>query len=169
MVCATFSPVLTGTVLLSTTMRYSLMWTAISRATPSTKLRSTLPSGCGGVGTAMKMTFEAVDGVADGGGEGEPAGGDVLLHQLFQARLVDRDVAVLELVDFLQIVIDADHAVAHFGKAGAGDQSDITRSNNGKIHKGEIVPISAAAGQDICSRLISTSCGVVDVRTWERP
>ena len=59
MVWATFSPVLTGTVLLSTTIRYSLMWAAISRATPSTKLRSTLPSGWGGVGTAMKITFEA--------------------------------------------------------------------------------------------------------------
>ena len=56
MVSATFSPVLTGTVLLSTTILYSVMAAAMSRATFSMKLKSTEPSGCGGVGTAMKIT-----------------------------------------------------------------------------------------------------------------
>ena len=57
-VSATFSPVLTGTVLLSTTILYEVMALAISRATRSMKLRSTDPSSSGGVGTAMKMTSD---------------------------------------------------------------------------------------------------------------
>ena len=40
--------------------------------------------------------------------------------------IVDGDEAVLKLVDFFKIVIDANHAMAHFGKTGACDQLDIT-------------------------------------------
>ena len=58
MVSATFSPVLTGTVLLSTTTLYEVIALAMSRATRSMKLRSTEPSSSGGVGTAMKMTSD---------------------------------------------------------------------------------------------------------------
>ena len=47
MVSPTFSPVLTGTVLLSTTILYSVMTPAMSRATPSMKLKSTVPVGTG--------------------------------------------------------------------------------------------------------------------------
>jgi hypothetical protein len=38
---------------------------------------------------------------------------------------------VLQLMDLLQVIIDANHPVAHVGKTGARDQSDVTGSNNG--------------------------------------
>ncbi len=51
---------------------------AISRETLSMKLRSTVPSGWGGVGTAMKMISRLFDAFL-GGGEIEATGADVLL------------------------------------------------------------------------------------------
>ena len=58
---------------------------AISRATFSMKLRSTEPSGCGGVGTAMKITSEFSTPSAVLLVKLKPAGGDVFFHQLIEA------------------------------------------------------------------------------------
>ncbi len=89
------------------------------------------------------------DGLADGGRKGEPARRHVLFHQFFQARFVDGDEAVLKLVDFFKVVIHANHPVAHFGKASACDQPDVTRPDNCKIHKGVLCP---------CRRRRASSC-----------
>ena len=56
------------------------------------------------------------------------------MNEFFEARLVDRHLARLERFDFARIVIDADDVVADVGKAGAGDETDITGTDDGEIH-----------------------------------
>ncbi len=70
------------------------------------------------------------DAFLDAVGEAEPLGGDVAMHDLFQAGLVDRHLAALERFDFARVVIDADDVVADFGETSAGDEADITGTNN---------------------------------------
>ena len=42
--------------------------------------------------------------------------------------------AGLQRFDFARVVIDADDIVADVGKASAGDETDITGTDDGKIH-----------------------------------
>ena len=52
------------------------------------------------------------------------------MHDFFETRLVDRHFARLQRLDFARIVIDADDVVADVGKAGAGDETDITGADD---------------------------------------
>jgi len=58
------------------------------------------------------------------------ARGDVFLYEFFQPGLINRNLAVLQLVDLFEIVIHADYAMADFSEARAGDQSNVTRAND---------------------------------------
>ena len=40
----------------------------------------------------------------------------------------------LQHLDLGRVVIDADHLVADFGKAGAGDQPDVARPDDRQFH-----------------------------------
>ena len=80
--------------------------------------------------------------VADGRSESQAAGGDVLFNEVLEARLVDGDVPGLQQVDLLFIIIDADHFVTHFSETGARDQSDVSRTDDRKIHAARIVPVT---------------------------
>ena len=51
-----------------------------------------------------------------------------------QSRLVDRQLAVLQALHLGRIVVDAGDGVAHFGKARAGHQPDVTGPDNADIH-----------------------------------
>src|SRR5690606_10255972 len=51
-----------------------------------------------------------------------------------QPRLIDRDAAVLQRGDLRGVLVDAHHFVAEVGKAGAGNQSDIARTDHGDFH-----------------------------------
>ena len=52
------------------------------------------------------------------------------MHDLLEARLVNRHLALPKRFDFARVVIDADHVVADVGEAGAGDQTDITGTDD---------------------------------------
>ncbi len=66
-----------------------------------------------------------LDGFFGVGGEAQSAFGDVAFHNWLQARLPDRDDALLQLVDLVLINIHAHHSMADFCEAGARDQANI--------------------------------------------
>src|SRR3546814_16822589 len=54
-------------------------------------------------------------------------------HRL-QARLVERDDAVVQAVDLGLVDVHAHHLVADFGQAGSGDESDVAGSEDRNAH-----------------------------------
>ncbi|MNT05647.1 hypothetical protein D3C72_1402750 [compost metagenome] len=64
----------------------------------------------------------------------QAAGGPVALDQLLQARLVDRHPACVKQRDLLLVQVQAEHVVAEFRQAGAGDQADIAATDNCDFH-----------------------------------
>ncbi len=54
----------------------------------------------------------------------------MLVQQLRQIILVNRDTAGLELLDLALIVVHADHAMPDLGKACRGDKTNITGTHN---------------------------------------
>ena len=60
----------------------------------------------------------------------KPMGGNVAMDDFFQARLVDRNLAGLKRLDLARVVIDADDVVADIGKTGAGDETDVTGTDD---------------------------------------
>jgi hypothetical protein len=80
----------------------------IALTTACTALRSASPEYVGGVPTA-------------------PA---VLGHEVGQARLVDRDLAVLEALDLGGVDVDAPDLVAELGKAGRRDETDVAGADD---------------------------------------
>ena len=76
--------------------------------------------------------FADARGVA---GEFEPALAHIGLDQIGEARLEDRDFAAIERGDFGGILVDAGHLMAEIGKAGAGDEPDISGADHGHAHR----------------------------------
>ena len=70
------------------------------------------------------------------GREGQPALAHVLGHEIAQPRLEDRDLAAVQRLDLGRVLVDAADVVAEIGKAGAGDQADIARSDHRDAHQG---------------------------------
>ena len=68
------------------------------------------------------------------GGEIESAGAMVRQHHVLQARFVDRNHTVLESVDLVGIDIDAEHLIADFSQAAAGDQTDVAGAEYRYFH-----------------------------------
>src|SRR5262249_35638418 len=58
----------------------------------------------------------------------------VEFHQLCQSRLKDRHDATRECGDLPPILVDANDVMTEVGKAGARDETDITRPNNRYAH-----------------------------------
>jgi len=79
-------------------------------------------------------------GVADSlrvrGGEEEPAGADVALDHLGQARLIDGQFPLAKPFDLFLIDIQAGHLIAQIGKASACYEAYITNPDNTDIHSG---------------------------------
>ena len=64
----------------------------------------------------------------------QAASGAVACHDLFQARFVNRDAAVVQDVDLVLVDVETEHVVAEFRQAGAGDQAYVTGADNGNFH-----------------------------------
>jgi hypothetical protein len=56
-------------------------------------------------------------------------------NEFFQARFINRDFACAECLDFAWIVINANDIVTNIGKTRAGNEADITGTDNGDVHK----------------------------------
>jgi len=59
------------------------------------------------------------------------------MDHFLETGFVNRYFASLQRFDFPRVVIDADNVVAHVGEASAGDKTDVTGTNDGKIHASE--------------------------------
>ena len=65
-----------------------------------------------------------------GGSEAQPPGLVVAPHDLLQARLVDGQDALLQVVGLLLVTIQADDVVAQVGQASAGDQAHVADTDD---------------------------------------
>ena len=68
------------------------------------------------------------------GGEVQAAGGGIAQHQLRQAGLVNRNLALVQAGDARCIDVDARHAVAHLGQARARHQADVAGAEHADLH-----------------------------------
>jgi hypothetical protein len=75
-----------------------------------------------------------LDALGGAAGERQPSGGDIFLHEFFESRLINRDAAGLEQFDLGRVVVHAHDLMPDFGEAGAGDQADVTRADEGELH-----------------------------------
>src|SRR5207253_197558 len=55
---------------------------------------------------------------------------DVAVDDLVEAGLVDRDLSLLQSLDFFGVDVDAADVVTEVGQARAGDQADVARPND---------------------------------------
>jgi hypothetical protein len=108
------------------------MWRPMLVAAASTYCRSAEPSSSGGVPTPMNCSVPCATARGMSVVNCSRPAATLRAHDLRQARLVDRDAAVVEHADLLRVHVQADDVVAHFGQAGAGDQADVTGADNGK-------------------------------------
>src|SRR5947207_15737459 len=67
-------------------------------------------------------------------GVAQSALADVARDDLIEARLMDRQIPALQTLDLGDIVVDTNDRVAHFGKARAGYQADVSSSDYADIH-----------------------------------
>ena len=72
----------------------------------------------------------------DFGGEAQPAGLGVPAHQVIEAGLTRGDVEVTQPLDLLRVDINAADLVALRAEAGAGDQADVSSSDDRELHNG---------------------------------
>ena len=52
-----------------------------------------------------------------------------------QPWFVDRNAATFQYRNLASVDVDAEHVVAEIREPGPGDQADVTRSNDGKLHR----------------------------------
>ncbi len=71
------------------------------------------------------------DGLRQIGRERKAPRAEIARDHLRQLRLVERRRAGAQQLDLRLVVVDADHAVAEFGKARAGDEADVARADHG--------------------------------------
>jgi hypothetical protein len=112
----------------------------MSRATPSMKLKSTEPSGCGGVGTAIKITSDLPPPRPSAGGEatiGRQPHASSPDPPALARRWASAPPASLHLGS---IAIDTDDLMPALCKAGPRHQPNVSCSNNGNLHGAPWLP-----------------------------
>ena len=76
----------------------------------------------------------AIHSFLGAGGEMKAPGSDIAVEKVLEAGFVNGNFSGTELFDFFSVVIDANHIVADFGEASAGDETNISGSNNAEFH-----------------------------------
>jgi hypothetical protein len=64
---------------------------------------------------------------SDGSEVNEPSGGDDLVEQVLQTRLVEPGPTLLQRRDLRDVVVEPDDVVPPAGERGGRDESDVTR------------------------------------------
>ena len=83
---------------------------------------------------------------------------------LLESRLEDRDLAGLEPLDLGRIDVDADHVVADFGEAGAGDQADVAGAEYRDAHMQAVLQESALLSRELRIVVVEAEQGHVERR-----
>src|SRR5450432_3697243 len=81
-----------------------------------------------------KDNLRVLDAVLNAAGKTKPVCRNISLNDFFQSGFVDGHLARLKRFYLSRIVIDADDVVSDVGKAGPGDETDITGADDGNIH-----------------------------------
>src|ERR1700730_5285782 len=71
------------------------------------------------------------------------------VHQLFEAGLVDRDLAARQPVDLAGVLVDAADIDAEFRETRARDHADITCPDHCDAHGRELPWVTACAEPDL--------------------
>ncbi len=83
----------------------------------------------------MKTTSELSTPSSVLAGEMQALGGDILVDEFFEARLVDRNLARRKHVDLALVVINTNDIVADLGETSAADKTNIPGTNNADFHR----------------------------------
>ncbi len=59
---------------------------------------------------------------------------DVALHELIKPRLIDGDLALIQLRDAVPVLVDASYHPAEIGKTSAGHEADIASTDHADLH-----------------------------------
>ena len=81
-----------------------------------------------------KYNLGIIDPFLDAVGKTQPLGGHVPVDYLLEPWLINRDLSRLQRLDFARVIVDTKDVVANISKAGAGDQPDITGTDDRDIH-----------------------------------
>src|SRR6185312_2551063 len=76
-----------------------------------------------------------VHALLDLGREAQPPRLRIAFDQRFEPRFVDRDTTRFKERDLVFVYIETYDVIADIRKAGAGDEADITSSDNGDLHE----------------------------------
>jgi hypothetical protein len=68
--------------------------------------------------------------------EPEASGRGIAADHRLEAGLVNRNLAPIERRDLVDVDVDAQHLIAHFGKAGTGHQPDVSGSEQRDVQRG---------------------------------
>src|SRR6516165_12113507 len=68
-------------------------------------------------------------------GEIDAPHAQVAMKELVEARFVNRQLALTQVLDLAQILVDAGNGPAEFGKASGGDQANIACPNHRNVHE----------------------------------
>ena len=82
-------------------------------------------------GDGDKNDIRIGDPLLGRGGEGETACGGIVFNEFLKAGFIDGNAARLEQGYLFLVAIDANDLVTGFGKAGAGDQANVTGADDG--------------------------------------
>ena len=109
----------------------------------------------GEVGMAIAATGRRADGDKDRvgprhrlgqiKGKGQPPGGDILGHEVFQTWLEDRHFARPQPVDLGGVLVNADDLMAEIRKADPRNQADIAGANHRNLHLPVLIQCLLAA------------------------
>ena len=80
--------------------------------------------------------LRVLDAILNAAGEAKPLRRHISVNDFLQSGFIDGHLARPEGLYFSWIVIHADDVMANVGKAGAGDETDITGADDGNIHGG---------------------------------
>ena len=59
----------------------------------------------------------------------------IALDDFIKPWFVDGDLTLLEFIYFIFVDIDTEHRIADFSQAGPGNETDISRTENGDFHE----------------------------------
>src|SRR5262249_17722034 len=68
-------------------------------------------------------------------GEVDAPHAQVSVQELVEARLVNRQLSLTQILDLVRVLIDAGDGPAEFRKASCGDQADIACPNHRNVHE----------------------------------
>ena len=76
-----------------------------------------------------------LDPFLNAAGEAQPLGRNITMDEFFESGFVNWNFACAQSFDLSGIIVDASNVMANFGKTGAGNKTDVPRTDDRNIHK----------------------------------